>query len=150
MYSRQEASQIRQTFWTRFGQYMRPLPGASGEPVNWLNYKTGIRHLYFRMDVSNTNAAIAIELKHPDPAEQDFYFGKLEQVRNLLEETVGEKWQWLPHQTDDDGAVVSRIMTTLPGVNIFNEADWPAIISFLKPRIVALDAFWEMAKDVVA
>jgi hypothetical protein len=24
--------------------------------------------------------------------------------------------------------------------------DWPAIISFLKPRIIALDAFWSQAK----
>jgi hypothetical protein len=149
MYSRQQASQIRKTFWTRFGQYMRPLPGASGEAVNWLNYKTGIRHVYFRMDVTNNEAIISIELKHPDPADQDIYFQKLQNVRNILEETVGEKWQWLPHQTDEDGAAVSRITTALPGVNIFNEADWPAIISFLKPRILALDEFWEMVKGVV-
>jgi hypothetical protein len=149
MYSRQEASQIRKTFWTRFGQYMRPLPGASGETVNWLNYKTGIQHIYFRMDVTNKEAAVSIELKHPDPTDQDVYFEKLQQVRNILEETVGEKWQWLPHQTDEDGAIVSRITTTLPGVNIFSEADWPAIISFLKPRILALDEFWGMVKDVI-
>jgi hypothetical protein len=34
-------------------------------------------------------------------------------------------------------------------VNIFHEADWPAIISFLKPRIMALDEFWEIAKNVI-
>jgi hypothetical protein len=26
------------------------------------------------------------------------------------------------------------------------EGDWPAIISFLKPRIIALDEFWENVK----
>jgi hypothetical protein len=29
------------------------------------------------------------------------------------------------------------------------EADWSAIISFLKLRIVAFDNFWMMAKDVL-
>jgi hypothetical protein len=149
MYSRQEASQIRKKFWTRFGQYMRPLPGAAGETVNWLNYKTGIRHLYFRMDVTNKEATISIELKHPDPADQDIYFEKLQQVGNILEQTLGETWEWLQHQRDEDGAMVSRIFTTLSGVNIFHEADWPAIISFLKPRIMALDEFWEIAKSVI-
>jgi hypothetical protein len=149
MYSRQQASQIRKTFWTRFGQYMRPLPGASGETINWLNYKTGIRHIYFRMDVTNEEAAVSIELKHPDLTNQDFYFEKFQQARNILEDIVGEKWQWLPHQNDEDGATVSRITTKLPGVNIFNEADWPAIISFLKPRIMALDEFWEIVKDIM-
>ena len=42
MYSRQEASQLRKNFWTSFGQYMRPLPNADGERVNWLNYKAAV------------------------------------------------------------------------------------------------------------
>jgi len=35
----------------------------------------------------------------------------------------------------------------LPAVNILKENDWPAIISFLKPRIIALDKFWILVKD---
>ncbi|MGZ8552516.1 MAG: DUF4268 domain-containing protein, partial [Chitinophagaceae bacterium] len=64
MYSKQEASLLRKRFWTQFGQYMRPLPGADGETVNWLNYKTGIKDLYFRMDADSKQATIAIELRH--------------------------------------------------------------------------------------
>ncbi|RYZ23162.1 MAG: DUF4268 domain-containing protein, partial [Chitinophagaceae bacterium] len=29
---------------------------------------------------------------------------------------------------------------------IFRREDWPELISFFKPRIVALDAFWSEAK----
>ncbi|MCW3116154.1 MAG: hypothetical protein JWM28_236, partial [Chitinophagaceae bacterium] len=68
MYSKQDASAVRKNFWTRFGQYMNPLPGADGQPVNWLNYKTGIKYLYFRMDAGHKQAAIAIEIRHPDAA----------------------------------------------------------------------------------
>jgi len=42
---------------------------------------------------------------------------------------------------------VSTIRTTLPGVNIFKTDDWPRIISFFKPRIIALDAFWDLVRD---
>ena len=49
MYSKAEATQLRQAFWTAFGQYMAPVPSAEGETTNWINYKTGFKHLYFRM-----------------------------------------------------------------------------------------------------
>ncbi len=147
MYSKQEASQLRKKFWTQFGQYMRPLPGADGGPVNWLNYKTGIKHLYFRMDVNNKVATIAIELRHSDPLLQQFYFEKFTELKKPFQQTIGEKWQWELHVIDEDGKLVSRISTMLKGVNIFDTADWPAIISFLKPRMLALDSFWVLVKE---
>ena len=147
MYSKQEASQLRKKFWTQFGQYMRPFPGAGGEPVNWLNYKTGIKHLYFRMDAGNKQATIAIELRHADPLLQQYYSEKLRELENLFQKMMGEAWQWELHTIDEDGKQVSRIGTIVTGVNVFNTADWPAIISFLKPRMLALDSFWTLVKE---
>lgn len=152
MYSRQEASQLRKNFWTSFGQYMRPLRNADDDPVNpiairWLNYKTGVKHLYFRMDADKDRATIAIELRHPDPLVQQQYFEKFRSLEKVLQQTVGELWQWQLHHTDEDGKLVSRIGTQLTKVNIFDINDWPAIISFLKPRIMALDNFWNRVKD---
>lgn len=147
MYTIQEASVIKQKFWTNFGQYMRPVTGADGNKVNWLNYNTGIRHIYFRMDAGNNNASIAIELKHADEGLRQHYFERLKQVKHLLEQSTGEIWDWQSRQKDEDGNIVSRISKNIDGVNIFNEPDWPAIISFLKPRMIALDEFWVMVKD---
>ena len=147
MYSRQEASQLRKNFWTSFGQYMRPLPNADGERVNWLNYKTGVRHLYFRMDADNKWASIAIEMRHPDSSLQQEYFQKFVALKNILHDTLQEEWEWQMHAVDEDGKPVSRISKTIHGVNIFNNADWPAIISFLKPRMLALDNFWSLVKE---
>lgn len=147
MYSKQEASLLRKRFWTQFGQYMRPLPGADGEPVNWLNYKTGIKQLYFRMDADSKQATIAIELRHDDPIQQQYYFEKFRELENLFRQTAGESWQWELHTMDEDGKLVSRISSRLKGVNIFDTADWPAIISFLKPRLLVLDNFWTLVKE---
>jgi len=94
MYSRQEATQLRKKFWTQFGQYMRPLTGADGERVNGLNYQTGIKHIYFRMDAGSSGASIAIELRHADETMRRHYFEQLKQLRNLLEQSTGEKWDW--------------------------------------------------------
>ncbi|MET0394729.1 MAG: DUF4268 domain-containing protein [Chitinophagaceae bacterium] len=147
MYSKQETALLKKNFWTSFGQYMRPLPGAGGEPVNWLNYKTGIRHLYFRLDADSRQAAIGIELRHPDPDLRRQYYEQLEQLKAILEQETGEAWEWQLHAIDEDGREVSRIGIQLPGVNIFRREDWPAIISFFKPRLLALDAFWELVRE---
>lgn len=147
MYGKQEASQLRKNFWTSFGQYMKPILNADDKKVNWLNYKTGIKHLYFRMDAGNNQAMIAIELRHPDPGLQQLYFEKFRQLEKFFHKTVGEKWNWQLHIADEDGRVISRIYKSINGVNIFNTADWPLIISFLKPRIMALDNFWNTVKE---
>ena len=147
MYSRQESSQLYKNFWTSFGQYMKPLRGADDQPVNWLNYKTGIKDLYFRMDADNVKATIAIELRHTDRATQEHYFEKSRQVKEYFHQTMGENWQWQLHDTDEDGRLVSRISTEINNVNMLNVNAWPAIISFLKPRMLALDIFWNMVKE---
>jgi hypothetical protein len=43
MYSKDQASQLKQEFWTAFGQYMGPVLSAEGLRTNWINYKTGVK-----------------------------------------------------------------------------------------------------------
>jgi hypothetical protein len=146
MFTQKEASALRQQFWTAFGQYMVPVAGAEGEKVNWVNYKTGEKDIYFRMQADAKHASISIDIAHKDSSLQQLYFEQFARFRRILEEGAGEAWTWQLHGTDEHGRTVSRIFTTLPGVNIFRREDWPALISFFKPRLVALDAFWSNIK----
>ncbi|SNR96819.1 protein of unknown function [Belliella buryatensis] len=146
MYSKAERSKIRKDFWTAFGQYMKPVPSTSGTKVNWPNYKTGVKHLFFKMKAEQGFASIAIELTHSDIELQQIFFEQLEEFKSMLHSEVGEIWDWELHQIDELGKVISRTQKTLPNVNVMNQNDWPKIISFLKPRIIALDAFWANMK----
>ncbi|QCR25065.1 DUF4268 domain-containing protein [Pontibacter sp. SGAir0037] len=146
MYTREQASQLRQAFWTAFGQYIAPHPSAEGMKTNWLNYKTGFKNLYFRMVAEKKSASIGIEMTHPDAELQQLFFEQFEQLKALLHETLGEEWEWELHTTDDNGRTISRIYKEIEKVNVFNKDDWPALISFFKPRIIALDEFWSDAK----
>lgn len=148
MYSRAEAAQMRQSFWTTFGQYMAPQLSAEGERVNWVNYKTGEKHLYFRMHADTKIASIAIEIAHPDTGLQQLYFEQLVQLKALLHQHAGEAWTWNLHTTDATGRIISTVGTEHTGVNIMMREAWPELISFFKPRIIALDAFWNEVKYV--
>ena len=146
MYSKDEASQLKQEFWTAFGQYMSPVLSAEGMRVNWVNYKTGLKNVYFRMQADKRSASIAIELAHPDAGIQELFFEQFKELKNILNAAVGEPWEWQLHTIDDYGKTTTRIFTQIDGVSIFNKQDWPALISFFKPRIIALDEFWSDAK----
>ena len=146
MFSRQEVLQLKREFWTAFGQYMKPVPLAEGEKNNWLNYKTREKDIAFKMDVHTKEAIIGIELTHADLGLQQFYFEQFAALKNLLKKAGIEDWNWELHANDENGRTISKIFTTHQDVSLLNRADWSAIISFFKPRIIALDQFWSEAK----
>ncbi len=146
MYTREEASTLRQAFWTTFGQYMSPILSAEGLKVNWVNYNTHLKNVLFRMHADQKKASIAIEINHPDTEIQELFFQQFLDLQNLLHETVGETWKWELHYTDENNRIYSRIVKEISPVTIFNRDDWPTVISFLKPRIIALDEFWTNAQ----
>lgn len=125
---------------------MKPVPNAEGRRINWPNYKTGVRHIYFRMKAERDFASIGIEIGHPDEELQELYFDQFGQFKKMLESIVGEEWNWELHQENEFDQVVSRIEKILPAVNVMDSEDWPEIIAFLKPRIIALDEFWNNVK----
>jgi hypothetical protein len=147
MYSKDEASQLKQQFWTTFGQYISPQLSAEGLRVNWVNYKTGLKHVYFKMQADKGSASIAIELTHSDPGIRELFFEQFKEFKNILHAALNETWEWELHEKDESGKTTSRIYKQIDGVSIFNKNDWPALISFFKPRIIALDEFWNDVKD---
>ncbi|TCC98359.1 DUF4268 domain-containing protein [Pedobacter hiemivivus] len=146
MYSKDQVSQLKQEFWTAFGQYIAPQLSAEGLRINWINYKTGIKHLFFKMQADKRQATIGIEITHPDAGMQELVFEQFKEFKKLFEAQVQEEWEWELGAVDEYGKKISRIYTVLPGVSIFKKEDWPALISFFKPRMIALDEFWNDAQ----
>ncbi|WP_207425577.1 DUF4268 domain-containing protein [Pedobacter sp. SYSU D00535] len=146
MYTREEASQIRREFWTTLGNYLAPYKSAEGAKVNWLNYKTGLKNVYFRMDADKRSASISIEITHPDLGIQELFFEQFLELKNILQGYMDEEWEWILHTSDENGKTISTISKKIFEVNIFRKEDWHKLISFLKPRMLALDEFWSDAK----
>jgi hypothetical protein len=142
MYTRKQASVIKQQFWTRFGQYMAPVPSESGEKINWINYKTGIRNLYFKMDVTENEALVYIEIAHKD---QDFALKIYDQfflLKTALEADFQKHLSWNRLTENGHHQSMSTIVAVQKNCNVFTENDWPEMISFLKEGIIGLDKFW--------
>lgn len=99
------------------------------------------------MEADNKTASIYIEINHPDEGIRELLFAQFQEYRAILHTELEEEWTWDEVFYDADGKKTARIGTELEqGVSVFKEADWPTLIGFFKPRIIALDRFWSNAK----
>ena len=147
LYSREETKKLKERFWTSFGQFMSLVPGEEGTKINWINYKTGIKHLYFRMEAEGKAARIGIEVSHPDEGIRALMYEQLLAYKAVLHAELDEEWIWEEVHQDMYGKEIARVSLSMEGkASIFNQSDWPTLISFFKPRIVALDRFWTIAQ----
>ncbi|NME71611.1 DUF4268 domain-containing protein [Flammeovirga aprica JL-4] len=138
---------MRTEFWTRFGQMMKPFTNSEGQKVNWVNYKTGIKNVFFKMDANKQKCSIGIYVTHRDLDLQEVYFQQFIDLKDFLHSVLEEEWTWEFKSKDRNNKTVSRIYIELEGVNLFRQDDQPTIYEFLKPRILKLNEFWEDAKE---
>ncbi len=146
MYNRNEMSKVRQYFWTSFGRYMLPVQPAGDEKVNWINYKTGVKEISFKMSAERDAAGLSIQITG-DKLQREKHYKRMLQFKQVFESSVQGKWIWLKEKPDENGRIMAVIETILPGVNVYDKNDWPAIISFLKSMITELDKFWTSVED---
>jgi hypothetical protein len=147
MYSKAAISQTKHSFWIAFGRYMAPQLSSEGLKVNWINYKTGFKNLYFKMEVGTKEASIAIVITHPEISVQEKFYEYFLELENIFHLTLEEQWKWQPLVQDEFDRTISRISISIEQVNVMDQIHWPTIISFLKPRIILLDEFWNDVKD---
>ena len=122
---------------------MQPVIGAAGEPQKWLNYPTGIPDLYFRAFAGEKSAVVGIEITNSQGEQGAHLVAHLNTVQGFLKAFTGEDWHWL--EAEDRPAQSLFYGTELKSVSVFRQEDWPTLISFFKPRLIALDAFWQEA-----
>lgn len=147
MYSKEEAAKIRSEFWTSFGRYMQPVPSASGMPVNWMNYKTGVKSIRFLMDVDRKQAEVSVVL-NATGATKDKMIAVLNQMQEDLNASGNFEWL-IDHNFTKWDKMHTRIFSFLPEVNIYRKELWPDIISFFKTSMIEIDHVWQQHKDIL-
>ncbi len=142
MYSAQEASLVKQEFWTKLGQYLAPIPSASGKKINWINYKTGLKPIHFKMDALQKKAFVSVEIY----AEEALRTRLFERFKKF-EKQFPLGYEWAPYCEDEQSRILSRIFMEKEKVSVFRKTDWPELIQFFKEQILLWDIFWQEHKD---
>ncbi|MCG8574738.1 MAG: DUF4268 domain-containing protein [Flavobacteriales bacterium] len=141
MFTKEEKKENRIQFWTKLENELSKKKNPFGSKVNWMNYNTGIRHLYFRMEADESAVRLCIDLQFPDSSIREVYWEQFGEFKNMLDERF-KNLIWLEEFEHWNGKTISRIVMEKEGVNILNRKDWDKMHLFLKLNFVKLDEWW--------
>ncbi len=137
MFTKEEASKIRSEFWTTLGQYLKPIPSEEGEKINWINYKTGIKEIQYKMNAEKNYAFAGVDIVGTEDRRNQLF-----KVFETLRDELSPELLWVQNVENDAGNVVDRIYADLEDSSIYKKEDWSELISFFKQNIIAFDKFW--------
>lgn len=142
MYNKEELKQIRADFWESFRRRMEKVRSANGKRKNWVNYKSNIRAVYFRMDVTDKEAYLAIDIQFKDAGIREIVWEQFMETAALMRSLIGDEMDYLQDIEVADGTFANRIKWALPDVSLFNPEDHDTILEYLAEKMQGLDEFW--------
>lgn len=141
MYSKEDMKALRIDFWGKLQGQMEKMRNPHGSKVNWMNYNTNIKHLYFRMEADENGARLCIDLQFPDKGIRELYYEQFQEFQDMLSSKF-KYLEWYPEWEHWNGKQISRIVVEQAGTDIRNKQDWDKMHLFLKLNFAKLDEFW--------
>jgi hypothetical protein len=147
VYNREESSKLKKEFWTAFGVYMKKYIPIYGEKINWVNFNTNCKPVYFQLDADNKTARFCIDIRHKNADVRELFYLQILEYKNILNENLGDLI-WLKEHLNSTGIVHPRIYIEMHGKSIFNKNDWKDLFIFFEEKIVAIKEFWDMVDEI--
>ena len=149
MYGKEESIALRKLFWTSFGKYIGHNRNAAGRKIKWLNYRTGVKNIYFRLEVDKRKARVCIDLQHSDEGIRALFYEQFLEVKTVFTDiTKTSEWIWLDYYCNEYNKEMSRIYVEIENVNLYDKSTWNTIFPFFSKHLLAVDEFWEEFKDL--
>lgn len=147
MYSREESVKIKKEFWTTFGIYMKKYIPIYGEKINWVNFNTNCKPIYFQLDADNKTARFYIDIRDKNKSIRELFYLQLLEYQKVLNEKLGDLI-WLSEFTNINGIKHPRIYIEMHSKSIYNKNDWEDLFIFFEEKIVGIKEFWDMVDTI--
>ena len=147
MWSKEEARNRNIRFYTNFGVYMKKHAGEYGEKIRWVNYRTGVNSIRFKIEAFKNTSRVCIDIVNKDEGVREVFFEQFEEFKTLLSNSMNPL-DWIKEYRIDSGVYITRIFTEINGPSINQESDWGDIYRFFEKNLIALHEFWEISQDV--
>ncbi|MEN8786611.1 MAG: DUF4268 domain-containing protein [Flavobacteriales bacterium] len=147
MYSKEESRSLRREFWTSFGVYMKKYNKVYQGKINWVNYNTKCKDIYFRLDVTKKKASFSFDLQHRDTGMRELFYEQFTELKAVINDSFENELTWVSEFETEYGTS-SRIYAELENVSVFNKNDWHDVFPFLEKNIVSAHEFWNEFSDI--
>lgn len=148
MLSKEERKELNTNFWEEFRKEMRNHKSSDGRGINWINYPSGVKDVYIRLEVDSKATRVCIDIQPKDDGIRSILWEQMTELKVVMESTVGEAvWNEDDHSIND--TKVSRIFWGKTGFNFYNKEDHFEIKNFLKMKLIKFDAFYQEFKEIL-
>jgi len=147
MFSKEEAKQLREEFWNQFHTISKHRRLRKKLPGDWILSQTGVKALNLKFHVDRKVAQVGIDLETRNMDKRIELYEKLESVKKILEQTMGEPLTWELDYLRENGKSVSRIYLQLEGVDIYESGTWPTAHEFMYKKMMKLEEFYREYRD---
>jgi hypothetical protein len=147
MFSKEVAKQLREKFWDQFLTISKHRRLRKKLPGEWILGQTGVKALNLKFHVDRKVAQVGIDLETRNMDKRFELYEKLESVKKILEETMGEPMIWQLDYLRENGKSVSRIYLELEGVDVYQSSTWPAAHEFMYQKMMNLEEFYHEYMD---
>lgn len=139
MFSKKEAQQIKQEFWTVFGRAF---------PRKWLLYDTKIKDFSFKFNADSRKAEVSLDIEMKDDLYRNAYYEKIWSLENMLKDYVGD-FNKDEFYTNESGKVFSRYWVELHNVSVYNKDTWREIFEFFVEKMDGFERFYADFEDYI-
>lgn len=140
MFSKEEAKQRREQFWTMFGKrYQR----------KWILYDTKIKDIALAFSFEDNRAMVSLDLVHNESFFRSYYWEKIQSLQTILLDTVDNELIFDPGYVLSSGKEISRVYIFLEGVKIQKQTDWPIVYDFFFKYMDLFEQFFWEYKDLL-
>lgn len=140
MFSKEEAKQVRQDFWTFFGKrYHR----------KWTLYNTGIKDVVLKFSMENNHALVSVDIEHDEELFRSYYFEKFEGFSRIMKDEISKDLIFDKNYILESGKIISRVYIEKEGVKITRKTDWPVVYEFFHEYMDKLESFFWEYKDFI-
>jgi len=149
MYKKEDAKKIRLEFWDRFENYSALRRRQKGKPARWILNKTGIHQLKLKFEFDQVHASVGIDIETRNTDRRLELFSRLEELKPVLEKTIGKEMIWELDYILPTGKSISRICLERDDVNIYDKQSWPEVFSFFYKHMMKIEGFFEDYREVI-
>jgi|TARA_B100000795_G_scaffold267077_1_gene251288 hypothetical protein len=147
MWSKEEARKKRIRFFTNFGVYMKKHAEFTEQKIRWVNYRTGVSAIRFKIEADNKTTRVVVDIVNSDIGLMELFYEQFTEFKTMLEANMDELI-WEKNYYNATGQRSMRIYTETSLYSMNNEEHWGDLFRFYEKNMLALHEFWDNSKDI--
>lgn len=141
MFSKEEASKLRQEFWISFGKSF---------PRKWLLYNTKIKGFSFKFVADRKNALVCLDIEHTDEIANELLYDQLLSLKSILENEYLPEVIFEENHELESGKIIRRISVSLDDkFSIYNKNTWQNTFTFFVDKMDKFELFFYEYEDYI-